>query len=196
MNNTRTALLGALTFASVSLAPAAMAGGSLDISLSDDVVRLGYDATQMGSGLHVSLAGLHDADKGDMISAGLHVVDVRPSTSNLYIGVGAKIFAYSTDSADHYDDYSGAAMGVGGFFRYSIPAAPDVSVAGYAYYAPSVISFGDTENMVVSDLRLQFALLPTARIYAGYRYNGISLDNVDRRYKLGDGAHLGLTIDF
>merc|ERR1712169_56653 len=79
--------------AALAMVPAANAGGSLDISLSDDVARIGYDATQMGSGIHISLAGLYDDDKGEMVSAGLHVVDVRPSTSNLYIGVGANVFA-------------------------------------------------------------------------------------------------------
>jgi len=194
MNKFRAAFLS--TLAALAVAPAANAGGSLDISLSDDVARLGYDATQMGSGLHISLAGLYDDDKGEMLSAGLHVVDVRPSSSNLYIGVGAKLFAYSTDRSDRYDDNSGLALGVGGFARYNIPAVQDLSVAGYVYYAPPVISFGDTENMIVSDLRLQFSLLPTARVYAGYRYNGIRLEDVDKRYKLGDGGHLGITIDF
>ena len=182
--------------AALAMVPAANAGGSLDISLSDDVARIGYDATQMGSGIHISLAGLYDDDKGEMVSAGLHVVDVRPSTSNLYIGVGANVFAYSTDRSDRYDDYSGVALGVGGFFRYSFAAAPDVSLAGHVYYAPPVISFADTENMIVSNLQMQYSLLPTARVYAGYRYNGIRLEDVSSRYKLGDGAHLGLTIDF
>ena len=95
MNKFSAALLSAT--AVLAMAPAANAGGSLDISLSDDVARLGYDATQMGSGLHVSLAGLYDDDKGEMLSAGLHVVDVRPSTSNLYIGVGAKLFFGGAD---------------------------------------------------------------------------------------------------
>ncbi|WP_430462056.1 YfaZ family outer membrane protein [Thalassolituus sp. LLYu03] len=189
MKHFRAALPALLALAATFAAPA-QAGGSLDISLADDVVRLGYDATQMGSGLHVSFAGLHHEDDGDMLSAGLHVVDVRPSTSHMYIGVGAQAFVFSTD------DYDGSALGVGGFFRYSFPAAPDVSLAGYAYYAPPVVSFMDAENMIVSDLRLQFSLLPTARIYAGYRYNSIRIEDIDKRYKLGDGAHFGLTIDF
>ena len=48
--------------AALAMVPAANAGGSLDISLSDDVARIGYDATQMGSGIHISLAGLYDDD--------------------------------------------------------------------------------------------------------------------------------------
>ena len=181
---------GILTAGALVLPTLVQAGGSLDISLADDVARVAYDATQMGSGLHINLAALHHEDDGDMVSAGLHVVDVRPSTSHLYIGVGAKVIAFTTD------DFDGAAMGVGGFFRYSFPAAPDVGLAGYAYYAPPVVSFGDAENMLNSDIRLQFSLLPTARIYGGYRYNSIRIEDINDRYKLGDGAHFGLTIDF
>lgn len=190
MKMLRIAIKGFLTAGTLALPALAQAGGSLDISLADDVARVAYDATQMGSGLHINLAALHHEDDGDMVSAGLHVVDVRPSTSHMYIGVGAKIFVFTTD------DFDGAAMGVGGFFRYTLPANNDISVAGYAYYAPPVVSFSDAENMINSDIRLQFSLLPTARIYAGYRYNSIRIEDFNDRYKLGDGAHFGLTIDF
>ncbi|MCA6063145.1 YfaZ family outer membrane protein [Thalassolituus marinus] len=190
MKYARNTLLAAVSAAALAASPVVFAGGSLDISLADDVARIGYDATQMGSGMHISMAALHHEDDGDMVSAGLHVVDVRPSSSHLYIGVGAKVFAATSDYFD------AVALGVGGFFRYSFPAVPDLSLAGYGYYAPPVVSFADAENMISTDVRAQFNLLPTARIYTGYRYNGIRLEDVDKRYKLGDGVHFGLTIDF
>jgi hypothetical protein len=172
------------------LAVSAQAGGALDLSLADDAVRVAYDATQAGSGLHINLSALHHMDDGNMLGAGVHVVDLRKPHSNLYIGLGTKAFAFDTD------DYSGAALGVGGFFRAALPTQPDVSVAGYAYYAPPVVSFGDAENLISSDLRAQYAVIPTARIYTGYRYNGIRMEGMDKRYKLGDGWHFGLTLDF
>ncbi len=182
--------LAALALGFACVTPAVQAGGSLDLSLADDAVRVAWDATRAGSGMHVNLAWLHHEEEGDLVSGGLHVVDVRPSKRNLYIGVGAKLQAFNTD------DYDGAAVGVGGFFRYAFPANRDVSLAGYGYYAPPVLSFSDAENMVNMDLRLQYSLIPTARIYAGYRYVSISLENVSKRYELGDGLHAGLTIDF
>ena len=195
MKTIRAAFSGVLALAALFSMPA-QAGGSLDISLADDMVRLGYDATQMGSGLHVSAAALHHQDDGDLFSAGLHVVDVRPSNRSTYIGVGAQALVFSTDGGDRYEDYDGAGLGVGGFFRYSFPRAPDVSLAGYVYYAPPVVTFMDAENMFVSDLRLQYSVIPTARIYAGYRYNSMRVEEVDKRFKLGDGGHVGVSIDF
>ena len=183
-----------LTAASLVMAAATVqAGGSLDLSISDESVRASYDATKVGSGLHVSLDVLHHSDDGDMASVGAHVVDVRDSGSDLYIGVGGKAYGFATRGVK---DYSGGGVGLGGFFRYRIPQVPELSVAGYGYYAPPVISISDAENLVDTDIRVQYSLIPTARVYVGYRYTGIKLEKVKDRFELGDGAHLGLKIDF
>lgn len=182
--------LAALAVSGALLAPQAQAGGSLDLSLSNDAFRFAWDATQSNSGMHLNLAWLHHEEEGDMLEAGVHVVDVRPSTRNLYIGIGAKLHLVDTDWFD------AGGVGVGGFFRYAIPANRDVSVAGYAYYAPPVLSFSDAENMINTDVRLQYSMIPTARLFVGYRYVGIRLEGASKRYELGDGLHAGLTIDF
>ena len=166
------------------------AGGSLDLSLSDDNVRLAYDATQLSTGMHLNAAVLHNSSDGDIISGGVHVVDVRNNQSDLYIGVGGNAYAVITDNAD------GAAIGVGGFFRYSMPFNRDLALAGYAYYAPPVISFSEVENMVDSDIRIQYNLLPTAHLYTGFRYTSVQFENANRRYKIGEGLHLGFKLDF
>lgn len=183
-------LAGLMAMAGAAVATPAIAGGSLDLSLANDAVRAAYDGTRAGSGLHVNVSGLHHMDDGDLVGAGVHVVDIRKSDTSLYIGVGMKAFAYSTE------DFDGGALGVGGFLRAAMPFNPDVSLAGYLYYAPPVVSFGDTDNMLISDARVQYAVIPTARIYAGYRYNGIRLEGIKDRYELGEGGHLGLTLDF
>lgn len=174
-------------------ATSANAGGSLDLSLSDEAVRAAYDATKVGSGLHVSLDILHHTDDGDIASVGAHVVDVRNSDSNLYIGVGGKLYGFATRGVK---DFNGGGIGLGGFFRYRLPQLPEVSIAGYGYYAPPVVSVSDSENLIDTDIRVQYALIPTARAYLGYRYTGIRLEGVEDRFELGDGAHLGLKIDF
>lgn len=171
----------------------AQAGGSLDVSLADEMVRASYDATKVGSGMHVSMDVLHHTDDGEIASLGVHVVDVRNQDTNLYIGVGGKIYGFASRGAE---DHSGGGIGLGGFFRYRIPQAPDVSVAGYAYYAPPVVSVADAENLFDSDLRLQYSLIPTARVYAGYRYTSIKLEDISDRLELGDGFHVGLKVDF
>jgi hypothetical protein len=182
----------------LAAASAANAGGALDVSLADEAVRLAYDATQAGSGMHVNLSGLHHTHEGNIIGAGLHAVDMRNRNPNLFIGVGAKLFAFETGDLEdsNGDAFTGSALAVGGFFRYRIPVQPDFSLAAYAYYAPPVVSFGDADNFINTDWRVQYNLIPAARIYGGYRYNSINLEGVRKDYELGEGWHVGLTMDF
>lgn len=177
----------------VATSATANAGGSLDLSIANEMVRVAYDATKVGSGLHVSADFLHHTDDGNIGSVGLHVVDVRNEDPDLYIGVGGKLYGFSSDDDA---DVSGGGVGLGGFFRYRLPGVPEVSVAGYGYYAPPVISFSDADNIFDADVRLQYSLIPTARVYVGYRYTGIKIEDVSDRFELGDGAHVGLRLDF
>jgi hypothetical protein len=168
----------------------AVAGGSLDLSLSNDTARLEYDATKVGSGLHVTGSIQHHEDDGDLLALGMHVVDVRNPNSPLYIGVGGKLFGFKNDDLD------GVALGVGGFLSYQIPRLPGLSTAGYFYYAPKVVAFGDTENLMDADVRIQYSLIPTARVYVGYRYSKFEIEDVKEKFVLDEGFHLGLKVDF
>jgi hypothetical protein len=168
----------------------ATAGGSLDISLASDSARFAYDAAKVGSGLHISASIQHHEDNGDLASLGLSVVDMREPNSPLYLGVGGKLFGYVSG------DYDGGALGLGGFFSYNIPKTKGVSLAGYAYYAPSVVSFGDTESLIDSDIRIQYALLPTARVYTGYRFSQVQVEQSSKDITLEQGIHFGLKVDF
>ena len=87
-------------------------------------------------------------------------------------------------------------VGVGGFARYAIPANRDFSLAGYAYYGPSVLAFEDTKNLINTDFRFQYSPIPTARIYIGYRYVSFKQEGYRKRYELADGGHGGISIDF
>jgi hypothetical protein len=174
----------------LSFSVQSMAGGSIDISLSNDSARLEYDAAKVGSGLHVSASAMHHEEDGDLISLGLHVVDVREPNSPLYLGVGGRIFGFKNGDVD------GGALGVGGFYRYQINQVPGLSTAGYVYYAPSVVSFDNTENLADADVRIQYALLPTARVYMGYRYSRYKLEGISKVFMLEEGVHFGLKVDF
>ena len=168
----------------------AVAGGSLDISLASDAARFEYDAAKVGSGLHVSASIQHHEKNGDLAALGLHVVDMREPNSPLYLGIGGKFFGYVSG------DYDGTALGLGGFFRYNIPKTKGLSLAGYGYYAPSVVSFGDTQNLIDSDIRIQYALLPTARVYMGYRLSQVEIEQTKKNNTLEQGIHFGLKVDF
>lgn len=165
-----------------------LAGGSLDLSINNDTAALEYDATRMGSPLHVSAGVFHHEEDGDFLTLGLNAVDVQNPGSPVKIGIGGKIYGYFTDQGD-----SGA-MAIGGFARYAPAHLNGLGFAGHAYYAPSVLSFQDTENLIDLGARVEYKLIQTAMVYLGYRFVEASEETVD--IEIAREAHFGLRINF
>ena len=181
-------LLRLLAPACVFLSAHAFAGGSLDLNVNNSTAALEYDATRMGTPLHISTGVLHHETDGDLVSFGITAVDVRTQNSPVRIGVGGKVYGYSTDDAD------GGALAIGGFARYTPANLGGLGFAGHAYYAPSVLSFDDTENIVDLAVRVEYKLLPTAMVYLGYRFFEASEEDQD--LEIANAGHFGLRINF
>lgn len=164
------------------------AGGTLDLSINDNAAGLEYDATRMGSPLHISAGFIHHEDDGNLLSFGLNAVDVRDQQTSLRIGIGGKVYGYFTDAND-----SGA-LAIGGFMRYAPPELNGLGFGGHAYYAPSVLSFASTENMVDVAARVEFMLIPTAMVYLGYRF--VEADDEKGDIEVVNNGHFGLRISF
>ncbi len=172
----------------IFLSAPVFAGGSLDLSVNNDTASLEYDATRMGTPLHISSGILHHEEDGNMLTVGVNAVDVRNPGSPFKIGVGGKLYSYFNDYSD-----SGA-LGIGGFVRFAPTELAGLGIAGHAYYAPSVLSFHTTENLVDLGLRIEYRLLPTALVYLGYRFVEATDNDVD--LEITKAGHLGLRINF
>ncbi len=166
------------------------AGGSLDLSINNSAAGLEYDATRMGSPLHVSTGFLHHETDGDLVSFGLNAVDVRNQGSPVRIGIGGKAYAYATDGGD------GGAIAIGGFVRYTPAELAGLGFAGHVYYSPSVLAFNDTENLIDLGLRIEYKLLPTAMVYLGYRFVEASNEDKFSDIEISKSGHFGLRINF
>lgn len=174
----------------IAASQVALAGGTIDASVSNDSIRLEFDAARVDSNMHISLGGLHDEEGGEVVFAGLHAVDKGRQLENIYIGVGGKLYFFTTDEKD-----SGA-LGLGGFLRYSFPQFEGFGVSAHAYYAPDVIAFGGTESLRDLGIRLQYQLIPSARVYVGLRQLAISVEDLDRTVEIDEGLNVGVRIDF
>lgn len=183
-------LLRAIAPVLALLSTSVFAGGSLDLSINNETAGLEYDATRMGSELHVSAGFLHHEDDGDLISFGLSAVDVRTKQSPVKIGVGGKVLTYFAG------DEEGGALAIGGFARYMPPELNGLGFSGHAYYSPSVLSFDTTENMIDLGVRVEYKLLPTAMVYLGYRFVEASEENLSSDIEIVKAGHFGLRINF
>lgn len=173
------------------------AGGSIDLSLSNDAVRLGYDAALVSSEAHISMSALHHINDGENLNIGFHIVGQKDASSPLYVGVGGQIMgSYLHKNKEFKKDYAALGLGVGGFVRYNFPFHQPLGVTTQIYYAPEVITFFDGKSMLDADLRLQYSVIPSAHIYVGYRYNAFEQKKVNTWRTVDKAFHIGFRLNF
>jgi len=142
---------------------------SFDINLGSDAAQFKYGsnigATNFGrTEMHIGF--LYNEDDAYLGEIGVLVIDEAGSkTPGLELGVGPKFWFGGSDEADV--DISG--IGLGGQLRYKNFNSPRVIYGFSLFYAPSIVSFMDSDNILEYDLRVEYELLPTANVYVGYR---------------------------
>lgn len=177
----------------------AYSGGSVDLSLSNDAVRLGYDAAMVDSGAHFNVNGLHHIDDGDMAAVGFHVVGQRDASSPFYVGLGGQIMASQYNHKEKDKDnkkYFSVGLGIGGFMRYNFPFHEPLGISTHVYYSPRVITFADSKSMLDADIKIQYSVIPSAHAYVGYRYNATELEKLKDWSVIDDGLHVGVRLNF
>ncbi|NWO06131.1 MAG: hypothetical protein HLX50_10675 [Alteromonadaceae bacterium] len=156
---------------SLAAAPAAFAS-NLDLSLTNESVRGHYnflsskDELQLGAGYTYHEGSRHIAN------AEFHAQG-QTSLGNLPATAGLGVRAIGWDDDDYAD---GGALMIGGYSTVNIPDVPGLSVGGSLHYAPSILSFGDSDDMTSIELRGSYRVIRNAEVFAGYRYLNTDLD--------------------
>ena len=83
-----------------------------------------------------------------------------------------------------------------GYATVNIPNVPGLSVGGSAHYAPSILSFGDSDAVTDIEARVSYRVIRNADVYAGYRYVNTDLDNSSADINLDEGVMAGMKIFF
>lgn len=164
------------------------AGGSLDISLSNESVRLEHEAVRMGTGAHITTGLLYsEREEAYAVSAGFNAVDATLANRELVGGVGFKGFVFD---AREINDV-GVALAVGGFLRWQPDFMNGLGTEANLYYAPSILSFRDVSAFQEVIARVTYKILPQARLFVGwhdvsaYYGSGTSQTNIDSSFHLG-----------
>eukprot|EP00163_Fabomonas_tropica_P004165 TRINITY_DN13683_c0_g1_i1.p3 TRINITY_DN13683_c0_g1~~TRINITY_DN13683_c0_g1_i1.p3 ORF type:complete len:187 (+),score=44.91 TRINITY_DN13683_c0_g1_i1:634-1194(+) len=176
----------------LSLAAAPAFAGDVDLSLTDDSVKgqvnfFGNDNDiQLGTGYTYHEGGL-DILNVDFHAQGRTAIGNLPTTA----GIGMRGLAWDANRLE------GGAIGLGGFGTVNIPDVPGLSFTGALHYAPSILSFGDSDDLTSLELRANYRVIRNAEVFAGYRYLNTDLDvrgagDVD----LDEGIMAGMKIFF
>jgi hypothetical protein len=88
-----------------------------------------------------------------------------------------------------------SAMALGGLVRYSPPATQRLGIVGEIYLSPNIVTFGDANRYVESNVRAEYEVIPQAVAYVGYRRMEFGINNRPNEI-LDEGVNIGVRISF
>ena len=168
---------------------------TFDINLGSDAAQFKYGtlvgATNFGR-TEMTVGFLYNDDDNYLTEVALLVIDeAGTKTPGLELGVGPKFWFGGADDAD----VDIGAIGLGGQIRYKNMNMPRVVYGASLFYAPSIVSFLDADDMIEFDLRVEYELLPTANVYLGFR--SIEADIKDANdVEIDESVIIGLRFKF
>lgn len=165
----------------------------VSLSLTNESVKAQVNATNSsaelayGGGYTYHEGSRHIANV-DFHAQGRTAIGNLPTTA----GVGLRGIAYDDD-----DRSDGGGLGLGGFGSINIPQVPGLSVNGDLHFAPSILSFGDTDQLISLSASVSYRVIRNAEFFGGYRYLNVEFDKAGNHDKtLDSGIMAGLKILF
>ncbi len=186
------ALLGLALVLYAGIVSAQTTGRAAEISLNGDMVDAGL-TLRLGDRKYLADVGwLHNQDRGDVISGGIHLVDAASTGADpLQAGMGVRLLYVNPDvsSAD------GTALALGGFVRYVLPNANRFNIGAHGYYAPDVVAFSDLGEFWELGARVGYNVMRDGDVFIGVRTVNATFDG-QGNLKLDSGLHVGFEFRF
>ncbi|MDI4638895.1 MULTISPECIES: YfaZ family outer membrane protein [Halomonadaceae] len=161
---------------------------SLDLNLSDEAVQF-EGAGDIAPGIALGGGVLDSDDHGDTTEGHVQLLGVDRN-SRYDMGLGARWTQLDTDFGD------GGGLGLGGYGYAYVPSLPAMSVGGYAFYTPDVVTVGDLEDSAEYGVRARYAFAPNVDGYVGYRRLRGDFDGTGGAHTLDSGANIGVRLNF
>ncbi|MCH8551048.1 MAG: YfaZ family protein [Natronospirillum sp.] len=152
----------------------ALAGGSVDIALTNESIRGEHGAVRAGTAAYLTVGGWYHLENGQMGHVGFHAIDPNNTRPELVAGLGGKGFLFKTPGFD-----TSAAVGLGGFVRYQPDNFQGFGGELAAYYSPPVLAFSSLEQFYDLQARLSYEVLPQGRVFVGYSHLQADYDDAD-----------------
>ena len=188
-------LLALSTMATVSTTALA---DTVDINLRDTSAQLQYISSLGRDPLGKTKfhAGVLYVNRNNMLGDfGLLVQDeLGDNAPGFSVGVGIKgVVAKVTGNSTIVSSTS--ALALGGLVRYSPPATQRLGIVGEVYLSPNIVTFGDANRYVETNVRAEYEVIPQAVAYVGYRRIEFGINNRPNEI-LDEGVNLGVRISF
>lgn len=139
-----------------------------ELALSNDTLQLRYETGGGAVGVdrsRLSGAFFLSEERDIVLSAGLAFpanIDLGP----LSVAVGPQVYAALLEEENN-DVMS---VSVGAQVRFLLNRRMDLALAGHAYYAPDILTFGSADNLTDLSARAEIGLGPRVIAFGGMRW--------------------------
>lgn len=139
-----------------------------ELALSNDTLQLRYETVGDAVGVdgsRLSGAFFLSEERDIVLSAGLAFpanIDLGP----LSVAVGPQVYAALLE--DENNDVM--SVSVGAQVRFLLNRRMGLAIAGHAYYAPDILTFGSADNLTDLSARAEISLGPRVIAFGGMRW--------------------------
>ena len=164
------------------------------VQLSNDTLQLKYISGGKKVGVdnsRLSGAFFLSEDRDIVLSAGL-VFPVDFDFGRLSVLIGPQLYAALLNEENN----DVLAMSLGAELRFVLDEDLDLAVAGYAYYAPDVVTFGSADSLTDLSAQVEIPLSKQMKGFAGMRWFEFDLTQGGGSQTLQEEIFVGLGYRF
>jgi hypothetical protein len=146
-----------------------------ELALSNDTMQLRYVSSDHEVGSfrgQVSGAFFLSEERDIVLSAGM-TVPMDWNSGPLSISIGPRVYAALLQE----ENSDVMAISLGTDVRLSLNRRSGLAVAGHAYYAPDILTFGSADNLTDLGARVEINATPRMIAFAGMRWFEFDLTN-------------------
>jgi hypothetical protein len=188
-----------LAFSTMATVSTTALADTVDINLRDNSAQFQYISSLGRDPLGKTKfhAGVLYVNRQNMLGDfGLVVQDeLGDNAPGFSVGVGIKGVVARVTGNNSTIVNSTSALALGGLIRYSPPDIKRLGVVGEVYLSPNIVTFGDANRYVETNLRVEYEVIPQAVAYVGYRKIKFGINNRPDAI-LDEGVNLGVRISF
>ena len=139
-----------------------------EIQLSNDTLQLRY----IGSGEAVGVGGsrltgaFFLSEERDIVLTGGLLFPAEFNIDRLFLSFGPQLYAALLEEENN----DVMAISVGAEARYVLMPSIGLALAGQAYYAPDILTFGSADKLMDLSARVEFAFASRAFVFGGMRW--------------------------
>ena len=156
-----------------------------ELSLSDDTLQLRYIASGVridtGRGSQIS-ASLFLSEERDIVLSGDILFPTQLGYDRLQVLFGPRFYAALLED----ENTETMAASLGAEVRFEIDRSSGLAIAGQAYYAPDILTFGSANNLTDLSARAEIRLQPRLTVCGGMRWFEFDLTEGGKRTLRGE----------